>query len=151
MITVVTQRERSNISMENRKTINKVALAIFKDKQILFVRSHKNEEVFYTLGGKVNEGESDEECLIREVKEEINCDIEPVSIKFLQEFQEVAHGKENTWLVIRMYTGTLIGDPTPSSEIAEIGWFDSNSDQKHISEMGQRRIIPWLKENGYIN
>jgi len=136
--------------MDESQTINKIALAVFKDKKLLLVRSHKNEMVFYSLGGKKNEGETDIDCLKREVFEEVGCEIDPASIKFLKQFEEIAHGKETTWLVIRMYGGKLIGELEPSSEIAEVGWFDSNSDPIHLSEMAQRQFMPWLKQHNYI-
>ncbi len=47
------------------KTINKIALAVFKDKKMLMVRSQKNNKVFYSLDGKVDKGESDLECIER--------------------------------------------------------------------------------------
>lgn len=133
------------------KIIKKIALAIFKDKKILLVRSHKQEKVFYTLGGKVEDRESDVECIKREVKEEIGCDIFEKSIRFLVEFEDIAHGKQDSILHIKLYEGKLIGEPKPLSEIAEIKYFDSQSDKKHLSEIAQRKIFPWLKIHGYIN
>lgn len=130
------------------KVINKVALAVFKNKKILQVRTKDQPEVFYTLGGKIEEGESDFECLIREVKEEINCEI--TAVKFLHEFEDVAHG-EQAMLHLKMYEGKLIGEPKPSSEIVEIGWFDSNSNPQNLSIIALRTIFPWLKARGYIN
>lgn len=131
--------------------IYKVALAVFKDKKMLQVRSKKHPEVFFTLGGKIEEGESEIECIKREVKEEINCDIDVKSIKFLKEFEDVGHGKDGALVNIKIYTGELIGAPSPFSEIAEIGYFDTKSDRKHLSVIAQRTIFPWLKEQGLIN
>lgn len=133
------------------KTIRKVALAVFKNKKLLQVRTSKQKSVFYTLGGKIEEGESDMDCLKREVKEEIGCFLNESSVKFLATFQDVAHGKDGDLVNIRMYEGRLIGSPKPSSEVVEIGWFDSQSDKKHLSVIAQRTIFPWLKENGYID
>jgi len=133
------------------KTIQKIALAVFKDKKMLLVRSAKQKEVFYTLGGKLEEGETEIECLKREVKEEIGCEVDKKSFKFLKEFEDVAHGKGGALVHIKMYEGKLIGTPKPSSEIVEIGYFDTNSDKKHLSEIAQRTIFPWLKKHGYIN
>lgn len=133
------------------KTIRKVALAVFRNEKLLQVRSKSQENVFYTLGGKIKEGESDIECLRREVKEEIGCDIDKSSIKFLTEFEDIAHGKGGALVNIRMYGGKLIGDPKPSSEIVEIDYFDTSSDKKHLSIIAQRTIFPWLKKHGYIN
>lgn len=134
----------------NMSNIKKVALAVFKDKQLLQVRTHKQKDVFYTLGGKPEKGESDEDALIREVKEEIGCDLIRSSIEFLAEFKDVAHGKDAI-LKVRMYTGRLIGIPKATSEVVEIGYFDSHSPKRHLSTIAQRTIFPWLKEQGYIN
>ena len=133
------------------KIIRKIGFAIFKDKKIMMVRSHKNAEVFYLVGGKFEEGENDEECLVRETKEEIGIDVNPETLKFLTEFNGPADGKENTLLNMRFYTGEYINESVPSREIAELGYFDSNSDPKHISVIAREQIMPWLLENGYIN
>lgn len=131
------------------RTIQKVALAYFKDGKMLQVRTKKQEEVFYTLGGKIEAGESDIDCLKREIKEEIDCEIELSSLKFLKEFEDEAHG--GGILNVKLYEGKIIGEPKPSSEIVEIGYFDSNSDPRNLSAIAQRVIFPWLKSKGYIN
>lgn len=132
------------------KTIRKVALAAFKDKKLLQVRTRRENSVFFTLGGKIEENESEIDCLKREVKEEIGCELVESSIKFLTEFEDVAHGKD-ALVNIRMYEGELIGEPKPFSEVVEIGWFDTRSDKKNLSVIAQRTIFPWLKKHGYIN
>lgn len=131
--------------------IYKVALAVFKDKKLLQVRSKKHPEVFFTLGGKKEAGEDDITCLKREVKEEINCDLDESSLKFLTTFEDIAHGKGEDLVRIKMYEGKLIGTPKPSSEIAEIGYFDTKTDKKHLSTIAQRTIFPWLKDHRLIN
>lgn len=142
------------------RIIQKVALAVFKDeinsrgertKKLLQVRSKKHPDVFFTLGGKPVAGESEIEALKREVMEEVGCGIDKSSLKFLHEFKDVAHGKDGDMLQIRMYVGKLIGEPKPSTEIAEIGWFDTSSDKKNLSVIAQRTIFPWLKEHGYLD
>lgn len=133
------------------KVIRKVALAVFKDRKLLQVRSHKQNSVFFALGGKIEKGESEITCLKREVKEEVGCELDEASLKFLHEFEDIAHGKEGDLVNIRLYEGKLIGEPKPSSEIAEIGYFDSSSDKKNLSTIAQRTIFPWLKAHGYIN
>ncbi len=130
--------------------IQKVALAVFKEKKILLVRSSKKDEVFYSLGGKIKEGESDIECLKREVFEEVGCSIDEKSLKFLQQFEGPAHGGKSG-LNVKLYGGQLIGEPKPSSEVFEIGYFDTNSPEKNLSEIARTQIFLWLKEKGYIN
>ncbi len=132
------------------KMVRKVALACFKDRKLMFVRSHKNENVFYNLGGKIEEGETDIDCLLREVKEEVNSSIDKNTIEFLHEFQTEAHGKENTMLNIRLYKGELLEEPKPSSEIAEIRYFDSKANEEQVTIMG-KIILDWLQKHNYID
>lgn len=132
------------------RIINKAALAVFKNKKVLMVRTHK-QQVFYSLGGKNEEGESDIECLKREVREEIGCEVEESSLKFLTELEDVAHGKDEAMLHLKLYTGELIGKPKPSSEIVEIAYLDTVVDKKYLSTFAQRTLFPYLKVHGYIN
>lgn len=134
------------------KIIDKVALAVFKDKKLLVVKAKKDTTTFINLGGKREQGESDIECLKREVKEEISCEIEHSSIQFIKEFIGPAHNFDKSVILkMRLYTGNLIGEPIPSREIAEIGFIDSNTNEKEVSEIGKTMILPYLKEKGYIN
>src|SRR5579862_472336 len=92
-----------------KRLIRKVALAHFKDKKMLLVRDSKNDTVFIMPGGKVEEGETDIECLNREVKEELGIKLEPSSIKFLQEFNGPAHGHgDDVLLNIKIYQAEMI-------------------------------------------
>jgi ADP-ribose pyrophosphatase YjhB (NUDIX family) len=129
--------------------IRKVALAVFKNKKLLCVRSHKNAEVFYCLGGTVEEGESDKEALSREVREEVGCELGE-KIELLETFEDWAHGKQDIKVQIKLYQADLIGEPHPSSEIAEIDYFDSQTDPKKLSVIAINQMFPWLKSKGLI-
>ena len=137
--------------MNEKRVIRKAALLVFKDNEIMLARSKKNAEVFYMLGGKFEPGESDEECLRREVKEEIGCDILPRSLTFLHEFSAVPHGKgkEDVLLVERVYKGEIIGTPVPQSEIEEVRYYGTSIDQKHLTPMSEK-IFAWLMEAGLL-
>ena len=133
------------------EVIRKVGVAIFKNKKVLLARSKKNAEVFYLPGGKYQLGETDMECMQRELKEELGTIAIYDTIKYLNEFRGVAHNKgANTKLYSKLYTCKLITEPKACSEIAEIKYFDSTIDAKHKSVLGEK-IIKWLKENDYIN
>lgn len=131
------------------KIIKKAGLAVFKDKKILLGRSKNQPEVFYIIGGKYRGDETDIECLEREIKEELGCEVDAGSLKFLNHFEDVAHGDQGM-LHLNLYEGNLIGYPKPSSEIAEIGYFDTTSNPENLSVIAKRTIFPWLKEHGYI-
>lgn len=133
------------------RIIKKIALAVFQDKKVLMVRSHTQDDVFYSLGGKLEKDESEIECLKREIKEEVGCEIEEKSLKYLVELEDIAHGKEESLLNLKLYKGKLIGEVKPSSEIVEIAYFDTSVDKKHLSIFAKRTLFPWLKKQGYIN
>ena len=114
------------------------------------VRSRRNESVFYILGGKPEVGEDDFECLAREVEEEISGTILPKSLSFLHEFQANSHDKPDTVVKLRLYKGSLSGNLVPKNDVAEILYFNSNSDPKHFSEL-TTKVMTWLGNQGYVD
>ena len=64
-------------------TIEVVAAIIEVEDLVLVVQRKENEKAYKSLkwefpGGKVEEGERPEDAVVREVKEELQIDIEPV-------------------------------------------------------------------------
>jgi len=134
------------------QTIRKIGIAVFQDGKILMARSGKNAEIFYIPGGKLEENESDMDCLERECLEELGVKPKIDSIKYLYTFEGPAHGKvEGTKINTKLYLSELTSEPKASSEIEELQYFDSSTDKKHLSDFASEYIFPWLKENKYIN
>lgn len=108
----------------NKTFIDKLAFIEIQDNKILVTLS-KGKDTWYIPGGKREENETDTQALIREVKEELSVDMLPESIQKYGVFEAQAHGKP-TGTVVRMtcYTGKYIGEPTPSSEIEKLDFFD---------------------------
>lgn len=131
------------------KIIDKLALLHIKDRKVLFVRS-RGKDTFYTVGGKREAGETDEQALTREVKEEINVDLIPTTIKYLTTFEDRAHGKEDEILVkLTCYTANFNGVIIPASEIEELVWLDTKTVMK-TTPTG-RLVIDWLNKNGLVD
>lgn len=131
------------------KIIQKVALAVIRNNKVMLVRSRKNKNVFYTLGGKPEVHETDYDCLDREVMEETNTKIQRNSLSFIDTIRAEAHDKINTIIELKLYTGNLIGDPKPSSEIEEIGFFDTSMSDKNRSIL-MNKVLNLLHDKGYI-
>lgn len=112
------------------KEIDKIALIYLKDGNILSTLS-KGKDTYYLPGGKRELGESDEEALIRECKEELSVDIIKESIKYFGTFEAQAHGKTEGILVrMTCYIAEFDGDLKENSEIQEIKWLNYNDMDK---------------------
>lgn len=130
------------------KEIDKIAFIYLKDGKILSTLS-KGKDTYYIPGGKRENGESDEETLIRECKEELTINIKRNSIKYYGTFEAQAHGKSEGVLVkMTCYTADFDGNLEASSEIQEIRWLDYN-DLDKISPV-DKLIFVDLYEKGLI-
>jgi len=126
-----------------KKEIDKLAWLYIRDGKLLSARS-KNKELFYIPGGKREEGESDEEALIREIKEELSVDLIPCSIKYVQTFKAQADGKNSDTIVkLTCYFADFKGELLPDTEIAEISFI--SDENKALCSIGAIKVIDWLK------
>lgn len=99
-----------------------VAAVIIKDNKVLMCRSRGNEH-YYCPGGKLEPGESEEDAIVRECKEEISIDLLPASIEKIFQFEAEAYGfKEPRIVVMNCYKFDYTGEITPSAEIDDVFW-----------------------------
>lgn len=81
------------LKVDNGQFIYRVAAIILYDDKIL-MNKHIDYNCYYTVGGKVRFGESTEQAVIREVKEETQHDYEIDQLAFIQErffhFKDIA-------------------------------------------------------------
>jgi 8-oxo-dGTP diphosphatase len=128
--------------------IDKLAYIHLKDGKILTTLS-KGKDVWYIPGGKREEGETDQEALTREIKEELVVDLIPSTIKHYGIFEAQAHGKSEG-IVVRMtcYMADYEGELTPAAEIDKFDFF--NYSQKHLSSPVDHLIFDDLKNKELI-
>lgn len=128
--------------------IDKIAFIFIRNKYILSTRS-AGKDVFYIPGGKREPSETDEQTLIREVKEELNVAILPETITYMETFTAQSHGeKEGIQVQMTCYRARFTGDLKASNEIEEIKWLHS----KHMDIISpvDKKIFVYLKQNGLI-
>lgn len=108
---------------DNSKPILRIAGIIIKDNKILLVKG-KKYEIFWTPGGKAEEDETNEECLKRELKEELQVDIEE-AIYFKEYFGKSFFNPDKNLKQI-VYIIKINGEPKPNNEIADYIWFSKD-------------------------
>lgn len=128
--------------------IDKVGLLAFKEHKVLMALS-RGKDKYYMPGGKRDGNETDHDCLIREIQEELSTDLMPETIKYYGTFEDQAHGKPQG-VMIRMicYIANLKGEPKASSEIEKLDYL--GFDRKLETGTVAHKIFDDLKQKGLI-
>jgi len=123
--------------------INKIGGLCIRDKKLLVV--HKKGVGYIALGGKIDQGETDLDCLHREVKEEINCTVK--NPKHFATFDGPNHDHTKT-LKMTCYLCDLEGEVTlnPDDSVDGYKWIgrDYHDIEDEIAHMLRVQILPEL-------
>ncbi|WP_081408590.1 NUDIX hydrolase [Acinetobacter larvae] len=121
-----------------------VAAAVIENSQgqLLLVRK-KQTQFFMQVGGKLEANEAAEDCLLREIQEEIAV---AAQIKqFIGRFETAAANETDHRLCSYLYHVTLLGEPQIAAEIAAMQWFDPTtvSASDLLAPLTREVVIPW--------
>jgi 8-oxo-dGTP pyrophosphatase MutT (NUDIX family) len=106
-------------------TLITAGLVVVKDRKLLLAFSN-NKQAFYLPGGKVDNGETAKDALLREVREELNIRLEAAQLRFYMHISAHAFGeKPGTIMEQDCFFGDLPAPPRPSAEIGALDWFDT--------------------------
>lgn len=135
---------------------NKIGLLILNSEKNRFLvcepgERYTNKAVTQYLmpGGKLEE-KSDIDCLQREIKEELDCEVDVASLELVGDYIDVAAdpGKD---VMIRLYKGNIIGEPKASSEIGVLHWIGAEDlNNPRVSPIIKNKIIPDLMHRKII-
>jgi 8-oxo-dGTP pyrophosphatase MutT (NUDIX family) len=129
--------------------IDKLALVEIKNRRLLMALS-KGKDKWYIPGGKREGKETDIQALIREIKEEMNVDIDSCSAKFFNTYVAEAHDKPKGTLVrVICFTASYSGQPSPSAEIEKLAYLSHC--QRHLTPPLGVIILNDLKAKGLID
>jgi 8-oxo-dGTP pyrophosphatase MutT (NUDIX family) len=134
---------------------NKVGLLSIVDNRVLFVRK-KRLGALILPGGCLEPGETNEDCLRREIREELGPDVVLDDIAYIGVYEDIAASDDpavRKTVRIALYQGTLSGNPRASSEIVELVWLDQHSaseDWTALSPILRNKIIPDLIDRGML-
>jgi len=123
--------------------IDKLAWILIENNKLLCAKS-KGKETFYIPGGKRDEGETDQQALVREIKEELSVDLIPETMRFAGSFLAQADQRpDGTAVKITCYFADYTGTIAANSEIEEVMWL--NHKDKNICSRVTSTIMDWLK------
>lgn len=129
--------------------IKKAGALIINNKKLLIVRP-KEKLYFINPGGKYEGNESAEDCLGRELKEELQISLASFKHYKTYDISKAAHS--NYPLLLELYLVEFKGNITPSSEIEVIEWLSQEDfkNRKYNLAPSFYKYIPDLINDGLL-
>jgi len=132
---------------------NKVGVLIMRGDRLLLCRKNRDTSKLILPGGRIEAGESDLDCLTRELREELG-EVVLRNVEYVGTYEDRAAFDDPAvvkTLRIALYRGDMVGAPTPASEITEIIWFGPDSDVAELTPIFLNRILPDLLSRGILS
>ncbi len=125
-----------------------VAVAAVQRGRLLVVSKKAAPEVFYLPGGKPETGESPEETLARELREELG--VAPLETSLLGEVEDMA-ALERVPMRMTVFTARLAGSPKPAAELAALAWTDGcDGYVPRLAPAVRNHVVPLLLQRGAL-
>ncbi len=129
---------------------HKAGLLHLKEGRVLLCRKKHGTSLLILPGGKLEPGETAEECLRRECHEELG-EVEITSLRHIGDYESSAAGQAGKTVKIELYAGELEGTPAPHSEIGELIWFGPVDDAALLAPSLRNVIFPDLRRRGLMD
>ena len=126
-----------------KKSIEVSAALIFRDGQLLITQRHAKSHLgglWEFPGGKRESGETFEQCLVREIREELGVEISVGEL-----FEEVRHDYPEKSVHLKFFICQLIsGEPQPL-DCAAVKWIDKAQLDAHEFPAADAQLLVKLK------
>ncbi len=126
------------------ETKTRIVAIIIKKGRLLLLKGIGYEEL-WTPGGKIEPGETDENCLRRELAEEIGIKI--TGLNFFKKYSEKSFYNPNQIIKEKVYITSISGNIKIGAEIEDFVWLSKEDFEKRIFPMipiTEKKIIPDL-------
>ena len=134
------------------RTLTTAGLIVIKDRKLLLAFSN-NKQAFYLPGGKADQGESTENALRREVREELNVALDPEKVQFYTHITAPAFGELDGIIMEQdCFLYDLHQQPTPSAEIGDLRYFNTHTYGDQPQQVpGVVMVMHQLQADGLID
>lgn len=142
----------SYVKLISMNDIYKAAGIIIVDRKLLFTRA-EDMEVFIDPGGQIESGETAEQALVRELKEELSISVDESDLEAFGEYTaEAANHKGRTVHMQAFIVKKWQGEITASAEIEELRWLTSHLPTNiKVGSIFGGQILPKLHEQGLVD
>ncbi len=131
--------------------IHKAGGVIIRDRQLLLTRT-KGKDFFVAPGGKLENGETSQQALVRELSEELQISVREEDLTEFGTFHAVAAGSGSRTLQMDVFVvNEWQGNINPGSEIEEIRSVSSATNDIEIGSIFRLDVRPRLVEAGLID
>lgn len=126
-------------------------LVVTKNNQLLLAYSN-NKKAWYLPGGKIDKGETAREALVREIREELNIELQPDKIENYKHISAPAYGEiPELTMEQDTFRYNLTEEIQPSHEITAVKYFDLAMYKQEAAQVpGVLKIFELLKRDGII-
>ena len=140
-----------NINMTTTD-IHKAAGIIIKDRKILVEKDY-DKEFFISPGGKLEEGETPEQALIRELNEELKITVKETDLEKFGEYSAPASEQEHR--TVHMYVYLVKhwqGKISHGHKVEKLLWINSEIPKDiKLGSIFEHNVIPELKKLNLID
>jgi mutator protein MutT len=131
-----------NSKFETRNSIEVSAALIFRDGKLLITQRHADAHLgglWEFPGGKREGGETFEECLVREIREELGADISVGEL-----FEKIHHDYPEKSVHLKFFVCKIIsGEPQPL-DCAAVKWIGKDGLDTHKFPAADARLLEKL-------
>lgn len=129
---------------------DRVGAIIIKDGKVLLVTGYEMD-LYWTPGGRIEDGEDHEQTLRRELQEELGVDVVRMTPFVTYKAARTTTGEMRT---VYIYFADIEGEPRPQEEIKALVWYGMEHYTNKTIEVKPhtyKKVIRPLAENGFLH